>query len=34
MGVIFSGCDDFHDWNCPNTRCSEHPEEKLFKELG
>lgn len=32
MGVICN-CDGWHDWNCPNTTCSEHPECKLFKEL-
>lgn len=26
-------CDGWHEWDCPNTRCHEHPEYKLFKKM-
>lgn len=33
MGVIFSGCDGWHNYDCQNTECSEHPDMKLKQEL-
>lgn len=27
-------CSGFHEWDCDNIECSEHPEKKLFDNLG
>jgi hypothetical protein len=32
-GYAYPACDGWHDWECGNTQCPDHPEFKLFKGM-